>query len=280
MTSENPPTADSDRFGPSLPWSRKKLAKLGKSMAAETPIPAGCPSADEVLTWYLELGLVVHESIAGLDWESLLGQRAPAITWRVKTIDTLREKLRRDPQFPLVNIFDIAGVRFEAEMTLDEQDAVVDAVEAFFRDRGVTTVRKDYREGGGHSGYRAVHLLLNLAGRVEVQVRTEIQGHWANVYEVLADRVGREIRYDQLPAPTEDRDLVLGVQELSTGPLREMENDLRKSAIISFDAELNANRGALSSPVTAQEVERRRAEWGEAKALLRDLEATIRGLDD
>lgn len=280
MNSENAPTVGTDRLGLSLPWSKKKLARLGKAIAAETQIPPGCPSADEVLAWYLDLGLVVHDSIAGMDWESLLGRRAPAITWRVKTIDTLREKLRRDPQFPLVNIFDIVGVRFEAEMTLDEQDAVVDSIEFFFRDQGVTTVRKDYREDGGHSGYRAVHLLLHLAGRVEVQIRTEIQGHWANVYEVLADRLGREIRYDQLPAGTEERDLVLVVQELSTGPLREMENALRESAIISFDAELNASCGTSSSPVTVLELEELRTGWSSAKAMLRDLEAKIRGLDD
>lgn len=233
---------------------------------------------DQVLSWYLELGLTVHESIASLDWEPLLGQRTPAITWRIKTIDTLREKLQREPQFPLVNIYDIAGVRFEAEMTLDEQDTVVDAIEAYFRDRGVRVDRKDYREGAGHSGYRAVHLLLHLAARVEVQIRTEIQGHWPNVYEVLADRYGREIRYDQLPADPDQRDLVLDVQNLSIGALRDMEVSLRKDSITSFEFEDGGSR-VPGSAVMRQEIVRRRTQWAAARTMLRDLERSLRDLD-
>lgn len=261
------------RLGPELPWPKKRLAKLGKAIAAEEPVPDGCPHTDEVLSWYLELGLAVHQVIADLEWEPLLGHREPNISWRIKTIDTLREKLQRDRRFPLPNIDDIAGVRFEAEMTLDEQDAVVNALEALFRDRGVRVETRDYRVTGGHSGYRAVHLLLHLSGRVELQIRTELQGRWANLYEVLADRVGRQIRYDQLPESPAQRDLVVDVQRLSSEFLRDMEEGLRRDRILSFDHDPMAD----TTP-SAIEVEERRRLWNEAKLRLRRLEDTIREL--
>lgn len=267
-----------DRFGPELPWPKKRLARLGKAIAAGEPAPEGCPATDEVLGWYLELGLAVHEVITGLEWESLLGQREPNVTWRIKTIDTLREKLQRDRRFPLANIDDIAGVRFEAEMTLDEQDAVANALEALFRDRGVRVETRDYRVTGGHSGYRAVHLVLHLAGRVEVQIRTEIQGHWANLYEVLADRVGRQIRYDRLPEDPDQREIVVGVQRLSSEHLRSMEEGLHRNEILSFEPDETV-AGSSSSVEVAAELERTRRLWAEAKSLLRGLEGTIRELE-
>jgi len=56
-----------------------------------------------------------------------------------------------------------------------------------------------------HSGYRAVHVWLDLdAGRAEVQVRTRLQDAWANLYEVFADIVGREVRYGGDPAVLEE----------------------------------------------------------------------------
>jgi hypothetical protein len=68
-----------------------------------------------------------------------------------------------------------------------------------------------------HSGYRGLHLRLVLPpGRVELQIRTSLQGKWANLYEEVADVLGRSIRYDVLPARPEERVAVLQVQILST----------------------------------------------------------------
>ena len=58
---------------------------------------------------------------------------------------------------------------------------------------------RDLRESP-HSGYRAVHIWCQVpAGRFEVQVRTLLQGAWANAYEALGDVAGRSIRYTALP---------------------------------------------------------------------------------
>jgi hypothetical protein len=59
--------------------------------------------------------------------------------------------------------------------------------------RGARSV--DRRTEPSH-GYRAVHVIVKLQGRlVELQVRTRLQDSWAQAMERLADRLGRDIRY-------------------------------------------------------------------------------------
>src|SRR5690606_18394190 len=76
-----------------------------------------------------------------------------------------------------------------------------------------------------HSGYRAVHLWLRLPARVEVQVRTHLQGRWANMYEAAADFYGREIRYGALPPNRESEATVKSLQNLSVDVIASIERD-------------------------------------------------------
>ncbi|MCR6647813.1 MAG: hypothetical protein NVV70_06595 [Cellulomonas sp.] len=185
-----------------IPWGSKMLRRLGESIRDGTAAPPDGPQYMDIIRWYDELAASVQIALRELDWTSLLdGRSAPEITSRAKTLDTLRQKLQRDRHRPLSSVQDIAGVRFEAEMTLEEQDVVAAAIAAAF-DHGAECIH-DLRSGE-HSGYRAVHVWLRLPqGRVEVQVRTHVQGAWANAYEALADIVGRGIRYGEPdPDPT------------------------------------------------------------------------------
>lgn len=103
-------------------WSKSQLRRLGDSIRDGETAPGNCPSYVEVITWYDDLAVTVQDAIRGLDWASLLvGRPAPVFSSRAKTIDTLRDKLRRDRATPLGNVQDVAGVRFECEMTLEEQ---------------------------------------------------------------------------------------------------------------------------------------------------------------
>lgn len=121
------------------------------------------------------------------------------LTARVKTRPTLLQKLRRMPTFPLENIQDIAGIRFDCDLTLTEQSGIVDAFKLDLINAGATKVDiRDMREEP-HSGYRAVHLhIFSEAGRAELQIRTAMQAKWANLYEEAADIYGRDIRYLEL----------------------------------------------------------------------------------
>ena len=56
-----------------------------------------------------------------------------------------------------------------------------------------------------------------------MQVRTHLQGQWANVYEKLADLFGRGIRYSEVPTDPAEKRIVEQLQELSTGRGRELE---------------------------------------------------------
>lgn len=260
-----------------IPWGSRQMRRLGDSIRKGTPLNAGDPSYAELILWHNELAVCVQTAIRELDWESLLwGRAAPQITSRVKTLDTLREKLQRDHHRPLDGIQDIAGVRFEAEMTLEEQDVVAHAVAAAFDqdDSCVHDLRKE-----PHSGYRAVHVWLRLPqGRVEVQVRTHLQGAWANAYEALADVVGRQIRYDEPHPNAEIQELVTSLQELSltTGVRLERDRQLAansESALEYARGAPDASRGflrELESMLRKQHDEARRVEL-EYTEMLRNL---------
>jgi ppGpp synthetase/RelA/SpoT-type nucleotidyltranferase len=206
-----------------LPWGTNKLKKLGACIRDGTPAPPTLPSYDEVMLFYNDLAAEAQAKIDGLDWGPLLGERVPEVTSRPKTIDTLRQKLQREPTTQLPSIQDIAGVRFEAEMTLDEQDAVANAIAGLF-DHDLAACTRDLRDSP-HSGYRAVHLWLRLPARLEVQIRTHLQGQWANTYEAVADVFGREIRYDEMPVGAQERKVVEALQMLSLEGIKPLEKE-------------------------------------------------------
>lgn len=172
------------------------------------------------MAFYNDVAAETQASIEAIDFESILGH-TPRVVSRSKTIDTLRQKLQRDPATPLSSVQDLAGVRLEAEMDLDQQDAVSLAVAEHF---GHTSdAIRDLRENP-RSGYRGVHVWLRLPIRVEVQVRTQLQGVWANLYESTADILGREIRYGVIPEDEVMAGLVLGLHDLSVNQIRSYEN--------------------------------------------------------
>ena len=118
------------------------------------------------------------------------------VTRRVKSVVSLKEKLRRMPKTPLERIQDVAGARLDCDVTLTQQQRIAKGLYDLFTECGANRVDiKDLRDDS-HSGYRAIHLHLRFpAGFAEVQVRTALQSRWANIYETAADIFGRQIRY-------------------------------------------------------------------------------------
>lgn len=264
----------------SPPWSMKRLRKLGECIRDETEIPDALPSYDEVMLHYNDVAADAQERISELDWGSLLGSRPYEVTSRPKTIDTLRQKLKRDRDTPLSNIQDIAGVRFEAEMSLDEQDAVANAIagrfghdlEACLHDLRITP----------RSGYRAVHIWLRLPTRVEVQIRTHLQSAWANMYESLADVLGREIRYGELPTDPEGRKTVETLQNLSVEHISRLEGlrnkilPLESSSQRMWDAVSKQSEGSDGALRLREHAVRLDNSLADMRAVVRESEASVK----
>ncbi|MGM1017992.1 MAG: RelA/SpoT domain-containing protein [Actinomycetota bacterium] len=256
------------------PWSGNQLKKLSRHIRDDTSPPDGLPTYDEVMLWFNDLAAQVQQRINDLDWSSLLNSQEVEVTSRPKTIDTLRQKLLRDPGTPLPSVQDIAGVRFEAEMSLEQQDAVAWAIAGAYG-QGAESV-KDLREDP-HSGYRAVHVWLRLPARVEVQIRTHLQGAWANAYEAAADVLGRSIRYGELPADPMSREIVEALQAISVEQIAAAE---QQRTAIERDL-LRWREDSSGAPVYRRQVQARLEEdWEQRRLAEREVRDALRSIHD
>lgn len=123
-----------------------------------------------------------------------------APTARVKSLNTTIEKLRRNNGSGLKSMQDLAGMRIVGDFDRVGQDELVAQLEALFQGDLRSPKVVDRRSIPSH-GYRAVHVVVFPDDvPVEIQVRTQAQHEWAELFEKLADRVGRGIRYGEPPS--------------------------------------------------------------------------------
>lgn len=256
------------------PWSGGQLKRLGKCIRDEVAVPADLPPYEEVMAFYNDVAVETQDRIQALDFESLLGSRPYEVTSRSKTIDTLRQKLQRDRATPLSSVQDVAGVRFEAEMSLDEQDAVANAIIGCFdhTQEAIRDLRND-----PHSGYRAVHVWLRLPVRVEVQIRTHLQGGWANLYEVAADVLGRDIRYGHAPSHPAAAKVVKDLHHISLDTIQELEN-LRNTVEQTRARHENIKRMLAHNP--SKHHKRMAKQHQGSHTMLEEAAATLRSLEE
>ena len=126
---------------------------------------------------------------------------AGTTTSRLKTVQTLVGKLRREAGMDLARVQDIAGLRIVRGMTLAEQSDLSARIANLVEGARVI----DRRERPSY-GYRAVHVVARVDGRlVEIQIRTALQDRWAQIVERMADPWGRQIRYGEPPNEPNDR---------------------------------------------------------------------------
>ncbi|MFC3850060.1 hypothetical protein ACFORJ_07765 [Corynebacterium hansenii] len=202
-------------LGETFPHSNNQLKKLGKALKYDSPHDVQL--YQEWMTWNAELLATVWLELDDC-LESFVDSEPPPpfeafppltkdsfeLSGRVKTEDTTREKLRRNTT-SLNGIQDIVGLRIDAPMRLSQQSRLADHIAGTLQAKGASVAQRDLRDGS-HCGYRAVHLHATFpAGRTEIQLRTTYQSTWANLYEVLGDVVGREIRYKQEFSPEVER---------------------------------------------------------------------------
>lgn len=231
-----------------LPATKSQLSRLGERLAAGAPAAGDEQLYLAFLDAYDRVQVAVVAGLRAADWqESLPFLRSPLdIVGRTKTRDTLVQKLRREPGTKLPYVRDVAGVRMVGDMTLTDQHVLAKwLTEQLAGDGRVIDRIADPREG-----YRALHAVITVAGLpVEVQIRTRAQHVWAETFERLADRWGRQIRYGEPPddphAPGADDDgnslqvrvaVIRQLQELSVGWLANLEKLLNEIAALQAGA--------------------------------------------
>lgn len=171
----------------SIPTTKSQIDRLGERLRK-----AAAPSNDDLRALQ---ALIRSHAPAVMYVVERIHETLPYVaTPRLKTVDTLIEKLRRD-HGRLSTVQDIAGCRLSPVHGLEEQDIVVAEHALMFDDPRMV----DRRRHPSH-GYRAVHVIVPVEGFfVEVQVRTVGQDQWAQITERLGDRWGRAIRYGGEP---------------------------------------------------------------------------------
>ncbi|MGW8725773.1 RelA/SpoT domain-containing protein [Streptomyces sp. NPDC055808] len=172
-----------------LPFTKSQIERLGRRLVEQTP-PAQ-PDLDDLaalLSAYDEVLAAASAKVRDLG-------HAP--TGRLKNTGTILEKLRRHGGSWLKTIQDLAGLRIVIEGGLREQDRAAEEVRRSFTECPKAPKLID-RRADPRQGYRAVHVIVFPQGvPVEVQVRTRRQHTWAELFEKLADQMGREIRYGE-----------------------------------------------------------------------------------
>jgi ppGpp synthetase/RelA/SpoT-type nucleotidyltranferase len=177
--------------------TRSKVDALGRRLAhSSVPLDEDLNLLAHFQGLYLNAleatGLLISKVVGGTSGGTFQSISVTASN-RVKTVDTIIEKLRRGTS--LSTMQDVVGYRLVAEMTLEIQDELVAALVTQLADCRVVDRRMTPM-----FGYRAVHIIARVEGfPVEIQVRTESQDNWAQVMEELADEWGRGIRYGEAP---------------------------------------------------------------------------------
>ena len=209
---------------PDRPGTLNALKRLGDAIRDNDAAAISSLHYDELWSWYNDLVAAVLTEVEALDLGRVAGTPV-LVTGRAKVRETVREKLARRPSDKLPSVQDLAGIRVEADMTLGTQDSLAGAIVRHFGER-VAKV-KDFRTDD-HSGYRAVHVWVRLdrpkGAWFEVQIRTQLQGEWANTFEALADLAGRGIRYGELPSDIEQRQAVELLQDISRNEIARSES--------------------------------------------------------
>lgn len=131
-------------------------------------------------------------------------------TSRIKTVNTIIEKLRRE-KTRLSKMQDIGGVRIVVSGSIADQTQIAEEVIGLFP--GAKLI--DRRVQPNH-GYRALHIIAPIDSVfIEVQLRTSLQDAWAQAMEKVSDLFGRGLRYGEQPTSPRSGPLVEALGELS-----------------------------------------------------------------
>lgn len=252
-----------------LPFSKSRITRLGERLVkADEPSDEDLTELSQLLLAYDDTLAVALETVRGLGFDP---------TSRVKNTGTILEKLTRHGGSWLKSIQDLAGMRIVLDGDRTSQNDAVDLIAQAFSSAPREPKIVDRRVQPSH-GYRAVHVIVYPDGvPVEVQVRTRWQHEWADMFEKLADLIGRGIRYGEPPVhwwdslegmrATESPESIAALREIYDASYRV------HVAMVESAVTLSGLIGALedyeASGIT-DEADKVRTLWGEARAALAD----------
>ncbi|HEY5294818.1 MAG TPA: RelA/SpoT domain-containing protein [Gaiellaceae bacterium] len=111
----------------------------------------------------------------------------------LKTHEAIIAKLVREKS-RLNRIQDIAGARVVVT-DIAAQELVLQATLDEFKAQGAA-ITKDTRAAPDALGYRGLHVVIEIDGRyAEIQIRTRLQGLWAQVVEKADERIGSDLKH-------------------------------------------------------------------------------------
>ncbi|WP_217575371.1 hypothetical protein [Streptomyces sp. GbtcB7] len=175
-----------------LPFSKSQITRLGERLVrADEPSDEDLAALSQLLIAYDDTLASALELVRDLGFDP---------TSRVKNTGTILEKLARHGGSWLKSIQDLAGMRIVLDGDRAVQDEAVHLItEAFMSAEREPKIMD--RRSQPSQGYRAVHVIVYPDSiPVEIQVRTQWQHEWADMFEKLADLIGRGIRYGEPPA--------------------------------------------------------------------------------
>lgn len=187
----------------SRPFSKSQVDRLGEFYAGKRSSPPD--SHGEIIAWYEWLKAqtldLVSFAIASQERDGQ-GPFEIAQSSRVKTKSSIADKINRGAR--LSTMQDFAGVRFDVGATHSTLLKIASTIKSLAEQAHATARIRNYLTDP-QRGYRAVHVWLTskTAGRVEIQLRTQLQAEWANTFEKLADLTGRRIRYEDDYQPSD-----------------------------------------------------------------------------
>ncbi len=181
------------------------MEALGKRLVKYSP-----PASDDIEL--LQKLLLAYDEALATAVDLVRDHLGYEPTSRIKTTSTILDKLRRHGGSILKGMQDLAGMRIVSDCDRQEQDRLAEDLMRLFAEYGSPLPRLvDRRECPSH-GYRAVHVIIYINGAsVEIQLRTKLQHEWADLFEKLADRVGRGIRYGESPEHWPDQVAMLNI---------------------------------------------------------------------
>jgi ppGpp synthetase/RelA/SpoT-type nucleotidyltranferase len=187
------------------PFSTSRLNRIGDRLrrakaAGLSFTPADLAALDDYRAWHRPTLTEARARITELFHEQpWISAEFVAVTGRpLKTTDAIIAKLVRE-RTRLSLMQDIAGARIVVASPHLQEEALQAFLRLFANDE--PRVTKDTREEADRYGYRAVHLVVRLGGRLaEIQLRTVRQDGWAQLVERVDAMLGSDLKHGRGPA--------------------------------------------------------------------------------